>query len=174
SPVNAAIDSKLFVVFCQSRKSGYEVFVADATPPFCWLRPSPMVTSRDGSLYGSGLSNAEYTTEKIAAFAPIPSASVSTATAVNTGAFASVRAAYFTFCPSELSIPAIVSPPAQTPVRPAHSHLRCHLPPTQPSHLPSLTRDQETLPVRAWDSPNAEHSPCPLFSLCALCGLFGL
>ena len=44
-------------------------------------------TSRPGSLNGGGRSSTALTTLKIAAFAPMPSASVSTATAVNPGFF---------------------------------------------------------------------------------------
>jgi hypothetical protein len=50
-------------------------------------------TKRLGSLNASGRSNAPFTTLKIAVFAPIPSASVITAMAVNPGLFRSWRIA---------------------------------------------------------------------------------
>src|SRR5437879_910114 len=53
-------------------------------------------TTRSGSLTPGGFRNNPFTTEKIAAFAPIPSASVSTATIVNPGDFVSIRNAYRT------------------------------------------------------------------------------
>src|SRR5215510_13226252 len=46
---------------------------------------------RSGCAYGSGLSNTVLTTEKIAVFAPIPSANVSTATNVRPGFLANIR-----------------------------------------------------------------------------------
>jgi hypothetical protein len=56
------------------------------------------VTSRDGSRYGSGRSSTALTTEKIAVFAPMPSASVSTATAVKPGFLRIVRTPNLTSC----------------------------------------------------------------------------
>src|SRR6266540_3381616 len=50
-------------------------------------------TSRPGSLNGGGRSSTALTTLKIAVFAPMPSASVSTATAVKPGFFSSWRMA---------------------------------------------------------------------------------
>ena len=50
-------------------------------------------TRRDGSRYGSGRSRTAFTTEKMAVFAPMPSASVIAATAVKPGLFASIRSA---------------------------------------------------------------------------------
>src|SRR5205823_8931872 len=50
-------------------------------------------TSRSGFLKGSGRSNTALTTLKIAVFAPMPSASVSTATAVKPGFFSNWRRA---------------------------------------------------------------------------------
>ena len=49
-----------------------------------------------GSGYGSGLSSTPSTKLKMAVFAPMPSASVSTATAVKPGAFSSERRPYRT------------------------------------------------------------------------------
>ena len=51
------------------------------------------VTRRSGSGNGSGRRRTALTTEKIAVFAPTPSASVMTAAAVKPGRFASARAA---------------------------------------------------------------------------------
>ena len=68
----------------------------------CWnfageaLLPEPCgnvfmnITRRSGSGNGTGFSRTAFTTEKIAAFAPIPTASVRIATIVKPGAFASV------------------------------------------------------------------------------------
>ena len=50
-------------------------------------------TSLPGSLYGSGCRSTELTTEKIALWAPMASASVNTATTVKPGFFHSLRAA---------------------------------------------------------------------------------
>src|SRR6266540_1977746 len=58
-----------------------------------WGLRSHSVTSRSGSGYGSGLSNTPLMMLKIAVFAPMPSASVSTATAVKPGFFNSWRKA---------------------------------------------------------------------------------
>jgi hypothetical protein len=52
-----------------------------------------MPTSRSGSAYGNGLRSTPLTTLKMALFAPIPSASVSTATMVNPGLLTSRRIA---------------------------------------------------------------------------------
>jgi len=54
-----------------------------------------MPTSRLGSGNGSGRSITACTTVKIAVFAPMPSASVSTAAMVNPGARRSMRLAYW-------------------------------------------------------------------------------
>src|SRR3989442_11352396 len=51
-----------------------------------------------GSGKGSGRSSTPYTTVKIAVLAPMPSARVNTATDVNPGLFASIRAAYRRSC----------------------------------------------------------------------------
>src|ERR1700681_2330738 len=50
-------------------------------------------TTRAGSRYGSGRRRTPLTTLKIAAFAPMPSASVTRATTVRPGRFASLRKA---------------------------------------------------------------------------------
>ena len=52
------------------------------------------IIRRSGSANGSGLSSTALTSEKIATFAPIPMASISTAIAVNPGCLASDRSAY--------------------------------------------------------------------------------
>src|SRR6185312_17533664 len=51
-------------------------------------------TRRDGSRYGNGDNNIARTMLKIALFAPMPSASVTMAAAVNPGVFASERNVY--------------------------------------------------------------------------------
>ena len=50
-------------------------------------------TSRPDSVYGNGRNKTAFTTLKIAVFAPMPSASVSTATAAKPGFFSSWRKA---------------------------------------------------------------------------------
>src|SRR6266566_1166707 len=66
---------------------------------------------RSGSGKGNGRSSTPYTTVKIAVLAPIPRASVRTATAVNPGFFASIRKAYRMSCQSVamLRLPALRS-----------------------------------------------------------------
>ena len=54
------------------------------------------MTTRSGSAYGSGRTITASTTEKITAFAPMPSASVAVATSEKTGDLRSNRAAYRT------------------------------------------------------------------------------
>src|SRR4249919_3581418 len=56
--------------------------------------PCHTTTSRSGCANGSGANSTLRTTEKMAVLAPIPSASVRTATAVNPGARISSRRAY--------------------------------------------------------------------------------
>src|ERR1043165_4729973 len=63
----------------------------DCEPPFGY-EPARL-TRRCGSGTGSGRSSIWLKSEKIAAFAPIPSASDSTATAVTNGVLKSVRSA---------------------------------------------------------------------------------
>src|SRR5262245_50343259 len=62
-------------------------------------------TSLPGSWNGSGRSSAALTTLKIAVLAPLPSASVSTATAAKPGAFVRPRQAYATSCPKSVQMP---------------------------------------------------------------------
>ncbi len=73
---------------CQSRKLGYEI---EPDGKFALL--SCRATSSAGRGYGSGFSSTALTIEKSAVFAPIPRASVSSATAVNPGALPSTRSA---------------------------------------------------------------------------------
>src|SRR6185436_11645015 len=61
-------------------------------------RLSHTITSRSGSLKGRGRSNTALIKLNIALFAPIPRASVRTATAVNPGLLASVRHPYLKSC----------------------------------------------------------------------------
>src|SRR5436190_9842579 len=61
-------------------------------------------TIRPGSANGSGLSSAALTTLKMAVLAPMPSASVRTATAENPGDFLSPRIAYAASCFESLQI----------------------------------------------------------------------
>jgi hypothetical protein len=53
-----------------------------------------IMARRPASRYGSGLSNTEFTTLKIAVFAPMAKANVRMAAAVNPGLLASMRTAY--------------------------------------------------------------------------------
>jgi hypothetical protein len=77
--------------------------LARSTPSFvsCWKTE----TTLSASGYGSGLKSTPLTTEKMAVFAPMPSASVTTATAAKPGRFKSVRKATRTSCHS-VPIPA--------------------------------------------------------------------
>ena len=61
-------------------------------------RCSTIRTTRSESGNGKGRNRTAFTTVKIAVFAPMPSASVSTATSVKPGLFASVRTAYRRSC----------------------------------------------------------------------------
>jgi hypothetical protein len=63
--------------------------VGALNPGARWLT----ATSRSGSSKASGFSNTPYTTLKMAVVAPIPSASVRTATAEKPGCFQNIRAA---------------------------------------------------------------------------------
>lgn len=58
----------------------------------------PMWTSLSGWGNGNGRSMTALMTLKMAVFAPMPSASVNSATAVNPGLRASMRMPYFTSC----------------------------------------------------------------------------
>src|SRR6185436_12524460 len=86
----AAIDSKAVVCRAQSRKTPTETEL-----PWPGLEVSQTWTTCPGSSNGSGRSSTASTTLNIAVFAPIPRASVSTAAAVNPGAFRSCRRASF-------------------------------------------------------------------------------
>ena len=85
-PRTIAMDANVRLSFCQSRKFGYEI---EPVAKLGLLSRSS--TSCSGSGYGSGFSSTPFTTEKSAVFAPIPSASVRIATAVNPGDFARIR-----------------------------------------------------------------------------------
>src|SRR5690348_2280718 len=65
------------------------------------------MTSRLGARNGSGRRRTASTTEKIAVFAPIPSARVSTATAANTGDLRRERKAYRTSWEIPFMIPSL-------------------------------------------------------------------
>src|SRR6266850_8508666 len=60
--------------------------------------PSKSIMSREGCLKGSGRSSTAFTTLKMAVFAPMPRASVRTATSVKPGLLASIRNAYRKSC----------------------------------------------------------------------------
>src|SRR5271156_711912 len=59
----------------------------------------PMRTKRSGCAYGNGRMSTLSTTVNIAVFAPMPNASVSTASAANPGDFRSIRKANLRSCP---------------------------------------------------------------------------
>ena len=86
----AAASASVLLNFFTSVKFGPDIVAR--CPPKKWYRP----TSRFGSAYGSGFSSTPCTTLKIALFAPIPRASVSTATIVNPGLLSSRRIVYLT------------------------------------------------------------------------------
>src|SRR5438270_13541266 len=83
-----ASDSKTLLWAFQSRKLGHEIEIS-GWPIFDSWR----VTMRCASGYGSGRSKTALTMLKIAVFAPMPSASVRTATRVNPGDLRSWRRA---------------------------------------------------------------------------------
>src|SRR5262249_22420028 len=87
--VNPPIAAKLRPCAFQSAKSG-----SDA--PSCLMSAegfAPQIqTSRSGCGEGSGRSSTELITQKLAAFAPMPSASVITAIEVKPGFFNNIRA----------------------------------------------------------------------------------
>ncbi len=64
--------------------------IGTEVPSISWL-PNMKLTMRSGSGYASGRSSTAFTTVKIAVLAPMPSASVRTATAVKPGLFLSIR-----------------------------------------------------------------------------------
>ena len=83
----AAMELKLRFIRRQSSKFGYEI------DPFLKFGISVnKETICSGCGYGSGLSNTPFTTEKIAVFAPIPSARVKMAIRAKPGDLASMRA----------------------------------------------------------------------------------
>ena len=84
----AAIDSKLRVRSLQSAKSAGLTEIRGVS-----FRRSHTAISRSGAVNGSGRSSVASASAKIALLAPIPSASVSTATSANPGAAFICRAA---------------------------------------------------------------------------------
>src|SRR5262249_11947835 len=89
-------------------------FVNETLIPFTLVFRSELVmnSSRPGSPYGSGCKRTAFTTLKIAEFAPMPSASVSTATVANPKFLRSSRAANRTSCRSadiRAVLPGVVS-----------------------------------------------------------------
>src|SRR6266513_1635211 len=97
------------VVFCfrQSRKFGNEI---EPASKFGLLSCS--VTSCSGSGYGKGFSSTPFTTENSAVFAPMPSASVRIATAVNPGDFVIILTPNRKSCISRSSDPQPHTPAA--------------------------------------------------------------
>src|SRR4029453_3127242 len=93
-PANADID-----VSC-SRKSTRRPGVSGSREN-AWLVDQTN-TSRDGSRYGSGLGGTQRMTLKMAVFAPMPSARVRTAVAVNPGLLHNARTAYHESCRKSL------------------------------------------------------------------------
>ncbi len=87
---NAAMSVNTSFCFFQSRKFAAETtFSSQPRWGFC----SHTITSRSASLYGSGLSKAALTMVKMAALAPMPNASISTAADVNPGLLRNCRSA---------------------------------------------------------------------------------
>src|SRR3954462_14689012 len=85
----SAMEEKERFPFCQSRKFGYEI------EPFSKLALfSPNATNCSDCGKGSGFSSTPFTIENTAVFAPIPSASVMTATVVKAGDFNAIRTPY--------------------------------------------------------------------------------
>ena len=85
---NAAMSSNAPLSARQAISStGVTLFHVQPCDGFCFHT----ATSRPGSAKGRGFSRAAYTAEKITVVAPMPSASVTTATAVKPGACARFR-----------------------------------------------------------------------------------
>ncbi len=72
----------------QSKKVGYPTLLVLPSRPCCHS-----ITTCSASGYGSFLNTTVCNTLKIAVFAPMPSASVSSTTAVNPGCFTALRIA---------------------------------------------------------------------------------
>ena len=118
-----------------------------------------------GDFTGNGRSTSPFTIPKIAVFAPIPSAKVSTTIVVNIGDFASIRNAYRTSCPS---VP--MNPPLRMNVHAAAPH-RSVLIYVSPLHLNHLLRSsprsfraisQPTVRNRTPPAEGRDSSPCYL------------
>src|SRR5438034_11846465 len=77
---------------CRCQSSTFNPELRESVTPRLGLTEA-IRTSRSGSRYGSGRSNTALTTLKMAVFATMPSASVSTATAVKPGFFSNWRKA---------------------------------------------------------------------------------
>src|SRR5579872_348961 len=70
----------------------------EAEPQQPSRKARPTCTRRSESLNGKGCSSTPFNTEKMAVFAPIPSASAETATAVNPGFLRRTRRVYCRSC----------------------------------------------------------------------------
>src|SRR3954470_4728097 len=123
-------------------------------------------TSRSAFLYGSGCSRTALTTEKMAAFAPIPSARAATATRLKRGFLNTARKAYFRSAASPCIVPLYVTtsiavrgrialsasaPAADTPapIKAYHVHPTAPVHHTQasttpPSAIPAIIADALT------------------------------
>ena len=95
SPRMIAIFSKLGACSRQATNSCAEIGRLESLEE---ARLSHIITSRSGSLKGNGFSSTALIRLKMELFAPIPKASVRTATTVKPGVFASVRQPYRRSC----------------------------------------------------------------------------
>src|SRR5690349_11560150 len=90
--------NELFCWLQSTKSTGFAGAVAN------WGCVSHTHTRRPESGKGSGRNSTEYTTEKIALLAPMPSASASTAMAVKPGDLKSTRDAYLRSCIGPLKL----------------------------------------------------------------------
>ncbi len=92
-PVNVKTTMPLNSLDWSRRSRKFSSDVPGITPPWKALRASVvlMVTRRSESATGKGFSSTALTTVKMVVFAPMPIASVRTATAVKPGFFANMR-----------------------------------------------------------------------------------
>src|SRR2546430_175526 len=140
-------------------------------------------TSRSDSVYGNGRNKTAFTTLKIAVFAPMPSASVSTATAAKPGFFRSWRKANFrSFIPQrhhriDLARAPGREPEGEQPHEPEQQRsgeIRCEVVrfdlEQQPGHQ---LRDPKRAPESEYDAQSdepaalAQHQPEHVARLCA-------
>src|SRR2546429_380429 len=138
----------------QSSKSGYEPR-GRSLPG----RVPHSITSRCGSRYGRGASSTLLMTLKIAVLAPMPSARVITATAVNTGCRRSERRAKRTSCFSTMRFSLRCSRPARRSSAERQSRRDCS---TSPKRRHAFSRAGAGALPLVGEPPLAVHQPALL------------